>query len=52
MTRVVIPVDEQRVRELIAEVAKPVATQGCICPPTAERTCQGMMCPRKPVRFT
>jgi hypothetical protein len=22
---------------------------GCICPPTAEQTCQGPLCPRKPV---
>lgn len=25
------------------------ASQGCICPPGAERTCQGPLCPRKPL---
>ena len=25
---------------------KPVQ-QGCICPPTSERTCQNQLCPRK-----
>ncbi len=24
-------------------------TQGCICPPGAEKTCQGPTCPRKPI---
>lgn len=23
--------------------------QGCICPPTSERTCQNPLCPRKPI---
>lgn len=23
--------------------------QGCICPPTAERTCQGALCPRRAI---
>lgn len=26
-----------------------LATVGCICPPGAEKTCQGPLCPRKPV---
>lgn len=25
------------------------AQQGCICPPGAEKTCQGPMCPRRPM---
>jgi hypothetical protein len=27
----------------------PLGAQGCICPPGAERTCAGGMCPRKPL---
>lgn len=30
------------------EYSKP-QTQGCICPPTSEQTCQNQYCPRKPV---
>lgn len=26
---------------------RPTATQGCVCPPGAERTCQGPLCPRQ-----
>lgn len=35
---------EQRLRGI--GVGIPV--QGCICPPGAEKTCQGGMCPRRP----
>jgi len=48
-TRVVIPVDAQRVREIVREMmAAPVVThpRGCVCPPGSERTCRGVMCPR------
>ena len=31
----------------IPMVIQPV-TQGCICPPTSEQTCQNERCPRKP----
>lgn len=24
---------------------------GCVCPPTAEATCQGYACPRRPIIF-
>ena len=27
-------------------------TRGCVCPPGAEKTCQGALCPRQPVRLT
>lgn len=26
--------------------------QGCICPPGAEQTCQGAMCPRRKLEMT
>lgn len=35
-------------RELQRGHASPI-TQGCICPPGAEKTCQGPMCPRRPM---
>lgn len=25
-------------------------TQGCVCPPGSEATCQGSFCPRQPLR--
>lgn len=50
-TRVIVPVDEQRVREMIAEAMRPGAARGCICPPGAEATCRGIMCPRTPLRY-
>lgn len=48
-TRIIRPIDEQRVREIISEVLsrKPYIGAGCVCPPLSERTCQGPMCPRK-----
>jgi hypothetical protein len=53
-TRVVRPVDELRVRQLIHEelhkalsVQRPNSPHGCICPPTSEQTCEGPLCPRK-----
>jgi hypothetical protein len=37
-------------------VAQPMYTiqapHGCVCPPGAERTCQGPGCPRQPLRIT
>lgn len=52
-TRVVVPVDEQRVRDMIAEAMRLAAysARGCICPPGAEATCRGIMCPRTPMRY-
>lgn len=26
--------------------------QGCICPPTSEKTCESPTCPRRPASFT
>lgn len=26
-------------------------TMGCVCPPGAERTCRGNLCPRQPIKF-
>lgn len=49
-TRVVVPVDERRVREMIA--AAQLRPMGCICPPTSERTCGNVICPRKPIVTT
>lgn len=31
--------------------ARPVVGQGCICPPTSEKTCRGQFCPRKPISY-
>lgn len=30
-------------------LAPVIVPRGCICPPGAERTCQGWACPRKPL---
>ena len=27
----------------------PVQSHGCICPPGSEKTCQGLMCPRRAI---
>ncbi len=34
-------------QEMVWEVPQP--QQGCICPPGSEKTCQGPLCPRRPV---
>lgn len=38
-------------RDLQALSARPVVGQGCICPPTSEKTCRGQFCPRKPISY-
>ena len=37
--------------QLLDPSPSPAAPHGCICPPTAERTCQGLGCPRRAVSF-
>ena len=36
---------------LAALSPRPVVGQGCICPPTSEKTCRGQFCPRKPISY-
>lgn len=33
-------------------VPTPASTRGCICPPGAEKTCQGISCPRRPLNIS
>lgn len=39
-------VDEDEILRALGRTPTPVQ-QGCICPPTSERTCQNQLCPRK-----
>jgi hypothetical protein len=37
----------QRINERLSALEAAPRQQGCICPPTAEQTCQGLACPRR-----
>jgi hypothetical protein len=53
-TREVRPVDRKDFEKLSERVSALEALgrpSGCICPPTAEQTCKGTFCPRKPFRI-
>lgn len=40
----------ERSRPRAPQLAPPgIVAQGCICPPGAEKSCQGAFCPRRPV---
>lgn len=40
-------------RDISVKQMNPVIVHqhGCICPPKSEETCQGLSCPRRPMRF-
>lgn len=39
----------RRDRETSRTFVGKVAAHGCICPPGAEATCKGALCPRRPI---
>lgn len=46
------PLDEamQALADEIVKATSRSAAQGCVCPPGAEKTCQGALCPRRPIK--
>jgi hypothetical protein len=37
----------QKLNSLLDSLSNRLVIQGCICPPTSEKTCQAISCPRR-----
>lgn len=44
------PRTKDQIRQALIDVEGSPRAAGCICPPGAEKTCRGPMCPRRPIK--